>query len=68
MRTYYKIISAGNSFKNNYRRGETRISGRKPEDHEMATGDQVFTLRAENIETARTAEKTAWTRRGNLEL
>ena len=68
MRTYYRIVSAGNSLANNYRRGEVKISSRKPEDHEMGTGDRVFTLRAENVEAARNAEKTAWTRRDNLEL
>ena len=68
MRTYYKTVSAGNSIVNNYRHGEAKIASRKPEDSEMGTGDRVYTLRAENIEAARNAEKTAWVRRCNLGL
>lgn len=68
MRTYYMTVSAGNSYFNNFRRGEIKISGRKPEDHQMGTGDRVYTLRAESIEAARNAEKSAWTRRYHMEL
>ena len=66
MRTYYRICRPADLTLSG--KMETRIQVRKPQDHDLHGGDQVFTLSAENIGSARQAGKRTWIRKPTLEL